>query len=211
MLPAACLPATGSDNVLLMTVLLGVAALLIVAGLFAVRSTKGRIAMLAIAPLALAGLALSAPASSAQALEVAEPSFTASDTWTEVPPGPLANYLSEDPTPTQVTFLDTMQDQVVEGTATETTTLTLTSQNGVNVVPLSLVGWSEDDFDHSVLITNASVGAGIAALNLLGVGQGYGTLTLTLTHTYDYKTAAGCPLQTVVVYNGTIFSPEPPR
>ena len=209
MLPAACLPATGSDNVLLMTALLGVAALLIAAGLFAVRSTKGRIAMLAIAPLALAGLALSAPTSSAQALEVAEPSFTASTTWTQTP-DPAFDYLSADPTVAQDAFLDTIEAEVTAGTATRSTTLTLTSQNGVNIVTLSLAGWSQNDFDHSVIVTNEATGAGIAALNLLGLDQGYGTLTLTLTHTYDYKTAAGCPLQTVVTYSGTIISIEPP-
>ena len=208
MLPAACLPATGSDNTLLMVLLLAAAAVLIVVGLVAVRSTKGRIAMLAIAPLALAGLALSAPTSAAQALEVAEPNFTASDTWTQLP-FPASDYLSEDPTVAQDTFLDTIEAEVTAGTATRSTTVTLTSQDGVNTVDIPQ-NWFEDDFDHSVIVTNEDVGVGVVALNALGVDQGYGNLTLTLTHTYNYKTGAGCPLQTVVTYTGIVLSIEPP-
>ena len=207
MLPAACLPATGSDNTLLMLLLLGAAALLIVVGLVAVRSTKGRIAMLAIAPLALAGLALSAPTSAAQALEVAEPNFQVSDTWTETP-GLAFDYLSEDATVAQDTFLDAIEAEVTAGTATRSTTLTLSSQNGAYTVNLAL-SWSEDDFDHSVIVLDEAVDAGAVALHALAAGAGYGDLPLTLTHTYDYKTAAGCPLQTVVTYTGTVFFPTP--
>ena len=209
MLPAACLPATGSDNIVLMTLLLGVAALLIVAGLVAVRSTKGRIALLAIAPLALAGLALSAPTSSAQALEVAEPSFTASDTWSVTPFDAGSDYLSEDPTPAQTAFLTTIETEVTAGTATRSTTLTLTSQNGVNIVSLPLT-WYPNDTDGSVIVPSEAVFDGVEALNDIESGQGLGDLTLTLTQTYDYKTAAGCPLQTVVVYTGTV-SIDPPE
>ena len=199
MLPAACLPATGSDNVLLMTVLLGVAALLIAAGLVAVRSTKGRIAMLAIAPLALAGLALSAPTSSAQALEVAEPSFQASNTWNVLPFDQGGDYLSDDPTPAQSAFLTAIEAEVTAGTATRSTTLTLTSEDGTSIVNLPLT-WFPNDFDGSVIVPDEAVGVGVLALGQKGEGD----LTMTLTQTYDYKTAAGCPLQTVVVYTGTV-------
>jgi LPXTG-motif cell wall-anchored protein len=207
MIPAACLPATGSDNTLLMALMLGAAALLIVVGVVAVRSTKGRIAMLAIAPLALAGLAISAPTSAAQAFEVAEPNFTASDTWTQLP-FPASDFLSEDPTPAQDAFLDAIETEVTAGTATRSSTLTLTSPNGLHTVSLPLA-WSEDDFDHSVIVTNETVFAGGVLLNAIEAGQGFGNLTLTLTHTYDYKTSAGCPLQTVVTYTGLANNPPP--
>jgi hypothetical protein len=203
MLPAACLPATGSDNTLLMALLLGAAAILIVVGLIAVRSTKGRIALLAIAPLALAGLAVSAPTSSAQAFEAAQANFTASTTWTQQG-GPGFDYLSADPSVAQDTFLDAIETEVTAGTATRSTTLTLTSQNGANTVNLPLT-WFENDTDHSVIVPDEAVGAGIVALNAIAVNQGFGTLTLTLTHTYDYKTSAGCPLQTLVTYTGNVL------
>jgi hypothetical protein len=208
MLPAACLPATGSDNTLLMALLLTAAAVLIVVGLIAVRSTKGRIALLAIAPLALAGLAVSAPTSAAQAFEAAEPNFTASTTWTQQGQ-PGFDYLSADPTVAQDTFLDAIETEVTAGTATRSTTLTLTAQNGANTVNLPLT-WFENDTDHSVIVPDEAVGNGVSALNLLGNDQGFGTLTLTLTHTYNYKTSAGCPLQTVVTYTGTVTIVEPP-
>ena len=198
MIPAACLPATGSDNTLLMALMLGAAALLIVVGLVAVRSTKGRIAMLAIAPLALAGLALSAPTSSAQALEAAEPNFTASDTW-NILPFPEADYLSDDPTPAQSAFLTAIEAEVTAGTATRSTTLTLTSEDGLTTVNLPLT-WFANDFDGSVIVPDEAVGVGVLALG----DKGEGDLTMTLTQTYDYKTGAGCPLQTVVVYTGTV-------
>ncbi len=79
MLSEACLPATGVDNWTVM-ILVAIAAVLMAAGIVAIKKSRGRVA-LAIVPLLLLGAVIAAPAAPAQAIAAKIPDTTMSTAW----------------------------------------------------------------------------------------------------------------------------------
>lgn len=204
MLPSACLPATGPDQWVIM-LLVGLAALLIVGGLFAVKSAKGRIATFAIAPLALLGVLVAAPATPAQALETAIPNFSFSDSWTVN--GGILDWTatSEDATGQALADMQTLEDMVVDGSATKSTSL-VASTSQANSYQFQTVPGSFDDFDFSYRIPGTGPNSLNTAFTLLEDNTG---VDVVLTFVYDYKDQCNRPLQTTVTYTGTVTAPQP--
>lgn len=207
MLPTACLPATGSDNMTLIVMLVGLAAILMIAGVIAVKKSKGRIALLLLPVAALALVLGAAPAKPAQALETAIPSFSFSDTWT-VSGGILDwDALSEDATGAALADMQTLEDMVVEGTATKSTSLTVASSpDPSDTYTFQVVPGSFDDFDFSYTIPGTGPNSLDTAIDLL---EDSTNLVTVLTFTYDYKDSCDRPLQTVVTYTGEVTAPQP--
>ena len=207
MLPQACLPATGSDNMTLIVVLVGLAAILLAAGVIAVTKSRGRIALLMLPVVALALVLGAAPAKPAQALETAIPGFSFSDTWTTQ--GGILDWTvtSEDATGAALANMQTLEDMVVDGTATKTTSLTVASSpDPGDLYTFQVVPGSFDDFDFSYEIPGTgpnSLGTAIALL------EDSTQLATNLTFTYDYKDSCNRPLQTVVIYSGLVTAPQP--
>lgn len=207
MLPDACLPATGIDNWTIL-LLVGVAMLLIVAGVLAVKKAKGRLAMV-LAPLAILGLVVAAPASPAQALETAIPNYSFSDTWTVS--GSVVDWdaLSENATGQALIDSQTLYDMEVDGSATKTVSLVAVANpnpGGTYTFPGPTYPWSYDDTDFSVLLEGSGPGGLNTAFTLL---QDNTNVAVTLTFTYDYEDQCGKPLQTVLTYTGSVTAPQP--
>ncbi len=200
MLPQACLPATGSDNMMLIIVLVSLAAILLAAGVIAVKKSRGRMALLL--PVAALALVLgAAPAKQAVALETAIPAFSFSDTWTTE--GTIVDWdvTSEDATGPALVDMQTLEDMVVEGTATKTTSLTVASSpDPGDLYTFQIVPGFFDDFDFSYEIPGTGPNSLSTAIALLDNDST--NLTTILTFTYDYKDSCNRPLQTVVTYSG---------
>lgn len=208
MLPTACLPATGSDNMTIIVTLVGLAAILMVAGVIAVTKSKGRIALLLLPVAALALVLGAAPAKPAQALETAIPSFSFSDTWITNGVNVVDwNVLSENATGQALTDMQTLEDMVVEGTATKSTSLTVASSpDPSDLYTFAVVPGFFDDFDFSYSIPGDGPNSLETAITAL---QDDTALTTVLTFTYDYKDSCNRPLQTIVTYTGLVTAPQP--
>lgn len=203
-MPAACLPATGPDQWMIF-LLLGIAAMLIIGGLIAVRNAKGRIAMFALAPLALLGVAVAAPAAPAQALETAIPNFSFSDTWDIDGNVAVWDATSEDATGQALADMQTLEDMVVEGSATKTASL-VASTSDSNVYQFQVVPGSFDDFDFSYVVPGNGANSLDTAFSLL---EDDVNVSLVLTFVYTYHDQCNRPLQTTVTYTGLVSVPEP--
>lgn len=195
-----CLPVTGIDTWMIVAIA-AAAVVLIVAGVVALKSTKARIAALAIAPLAIAGIAMSGPAPAAQAAETAYPGFTIAG-WT-YDDGPPPLLLSEPATGSQQATLDALEGMVADGSATRSTTVTVQSQDGTQTIPMADSSWQFTNDQYVVGVDYADFIQADMALE-----EPYGDLPVTVTHTYDYEDPCGRQLQTVIVYTGTYFYGE---
>lgn len=205
-LPQACLPATGADQTLLIVLALGVAAVLLAAGVLAVAKTRGRVALVLIPIAALALVVGSAP-KPAQALETAIPSFSFSDTWTMEQTLEDWSILSEDATGQALADMQTLEDMVVEGTAVKTFALTVSSSpDPADTYVFQVVPGFFDDFDFSYRIPGTGPNSLDTAITLL---EDSTDLEAVLTFTYDYKDSCNRPLQTVVTYTGEFSAPQP--
>ena len=201
MIPTACLPATGSDNTTLIVVAVALAALLLTAGIIAVTKSKGRIALLMLPVVALALVLGGAPAKSAQAVETAYAGFTIPG-WTYEPgeDGPADDlYVSDAASAEQEVTLTALEDMNTAGTATRTTVVTVQSDDLSESVTLDGSSWFFLGVDFQTAVFYDDFWTGVDELE-----DEIGNLPLTVTHTYDYKDSCGKPLQTVVVYTGTI-------
>lgn len=197
---ATCLPATGIDTWII-ALLAGVALVLLVAGFVALKSAKARIAVLAIAPLALLGVAATAPVSPAQALESAYEGFTIPG-WTaeinEEDPS-MSVYLSDAATPEQEATLTALEGMVTEGTAVRSAVATVQSEDLSETIVLDGSSWFFWEFDYEVAVFYDDFWFAVTELE-----NPIGELPLTVTFTYDYTDDCDRPLQTVIVYTGTI-------
>jgi LPXTG-motif cell wall-anchored protein len=191
-MPAACLPATGIDNWTILLLVI-IAAVLMAAGVVAVKKSSGRVA-LAIAPLILLGLVIAAPAPAAQAVESAIPDFTASEDWTYTSPPEVFN--SDAPTPEQVTLLAELEAlaEAPGGTFSLSTTL-VNNFNPAQFGPLD-----------GASVSSVTGVATVPADDLIALADEWGTgsVTLSVTVVFGYPDQCGKPLQTTVLYTGTI-------
>jgi len=181
-------------------------ARVVIAGIGAVKSAKARIAVLAIAPLALLGVAATAPASPAQAVESAYDGFTIPG-WTYEPneqEPTLSLYLSDPATSEQEATLTALEDGVTEGSVIRSTVVTVQSADLSETVVLDGSSWFFWEFDYQVAVFSNAFWQGASELE-----NPFGELPLTVTFTYDYADDCDRPLQTVIVYTGTIANIVP--
>jgi LPXTG-motif cell wall-anchored protein len=197
-MPAACLPATGPEQWTVM-LLLGVAAVLLAAGVVAMRTARGRVA-LALIPLAILGLAVSAPAQPAQAAESAFPGFTIDATWYPVD-GPDNDWVQDASlTPEQeATFAALQQILANEPGATLTVAIHLANGNPPNQ-QADLPDDAATFIDGLPIVLASAVDPVRVAWDSTGI-------QMTVTYTVDYHDPCGKPLQTVLVYTGQLATP----
>lgn len=187
----SCLPATGLPLDQL-AIVAAIALVLVVGGIVALRTTKGRVALLLL-PLAFIALVFGGASAPAQAYTTAIPSATVSTVWNES--GPVL--VSDSPSAENAANIDTLFNAT---DVTESVALTL---NGVEYTDAPFWSIFPPTYEIDMMVIDVQDFA-------ITEGMPYGNLPLVLSITYDYQDECGKPLQTVFTYTGTFNFPEPP-
>lgn len=202
MTPTSCLAATGADQSMLLILLLGVAAVLLAAGVLAVRSARGRVALAVLPLLLVVGVSV-APTSSAQAVTAKIPDTVMSTEW---------NYDGPDITsdvPSAGNFALFEQAAALQQAAGKLPIYrTFITWPGTDEFP------GAETFEVVPNIAGLDASNAVVELDEIDVEDALvdwwfplpmerAVYTLTVTITFDYLDDCGKPLQTVFTYTGT--------
>jgi hypothetical protein len=201
-MPAACLPATGLEPTHLVLLAI-VAAVLLVGGVVAMRSTKARAGLVLLPMLLLALVFAGTPTSAAQAVTAKVPDATVSTAWA-VGGGTISSLIPP------AAVLDSIEEasalsEDAGNIPVYATTVSRPDGTSPTVIMPQPAGFNPAN--GQVTMSEISVVGTILFAFPPGLSGAY---PLTTTITFNYEDDCGKPLQTVFTWTG-VYNLQPPQ